>query len=121
MTGWMPHGQCVRWDKGVLVTEIISNMTIAISYYLIPLALLRGRRSLMKVKLARLFAAFIALCGTTHLMQIVTVFQAQYWLAAGVSLSTAIVSAMVAINLYLYADELVPPDPPKETRNDGGS
>jgi len=100
-TGFMPHGMCYQWQPQVLWTHVISDLIIAIAYYSIPLALaiVIYRRGEFPFKwVLGLFAAFILLCGTTHILGIVTVWNPIYriqgvlkLLTAGVSIATAIV------------------------------
>lgn len=103
---WMPHGGCVLWDPALLTVTILSNLLIALSYFAIPIAIMSALRP-VALRFRRLFACFIALCGMTHILQIVTVWQPVYWIEAGLLASTALVSLMTAINLYLYGAELL--------------
>lgn len=103
---WMPHGGCVQWDPAVLTVSILANLAIGVCYVMIPLAIM-GAVKPVNDKWSRLFAAFILLCGMTHFFQILTVWRPWYWLEAGLSATTAIVSVMTVINLYLYKAELL--------------
>jgi hypothetical protein len=59
-----------------------------------------------------LFAAFIVSCGTTHLMEIWTLWYPTYWLAGGLKVITAIVSLYTASELFdLIPKALVLPSP----------
>ncbi len=49
-----------------------------------------------------LFAAFILLCGTTHWLDVVTLWWPWYGIQATVKAATAIVSVMVAVSLWWY-------------------
>lgn len=106
MSHWMPHGGCVQWNAPLLTVSILANLLIALSYFAIPIAIMSALRPVAP-RFRRLFACFISMCGMTHLMQIVTVWQPVYWVEAGLSASTAIVSTMTAINLYLYGAEMI--------------
>jgi hypothetical protein len=37
---FMPHGHCYAWTPSILWASVISDVTIAISYFSIPVALL---------------------------------------------------------------------------------
>jgi hypothetical protein len=65
----------------------ISDGIITLSYYLIPVTLLcfvRKRRNPPFHWMFLMFGAFIPGCGTTHLMEIWTLWHGTYWLS-GVS------------------------------------
>lgn len=101
--GWMPHGHCFLWTPDVLFTWVTSDAVIAASYYSIPLALLyfvRQRNDLAFRHIFLLFGAFILLCGTTHVMAIVTLWNPVYRLEGVVKAATAIVSIFTAIVLF---------------------
>jgi hypothetical protein len=36
---FMPHGHCYFWEPGVLWLNVISDLTTAVAYYSIPIAL----------------------------------------------------------------------------------
>ncbi|NNC54732.1 MAG: hybrid sensor histidine kinase/response regulator, partial [Pseudomonadales bacterium] len=74
-TNFLPHGHCYMWTPEILWLHVISDLIIAIAYYSIPLALaiiLFKRKAFPFKWLIGLFAAFIILCGTTHIIGIVT-------------------------------------------------
>jgi PAS domain S-box-containing protein len=97
---FMPHGHCYLWRSDILWLNVGSDALIALSYYAIPLSLIRlvrKRQDLAFHWMFVMFAAFILACGTTHLVEILTVWNPQYGLqglakllTAGVSLATAI-------------------------------
>lgn len=103
-SGFMPHGMCYLWQPGVLWLNVASDGLIAVAYYAIPLALLylvRERRAeLPYPAILLMFAAFILLCGTTHLMEIWTVWHPDYRLEGSLKAVTGIVS--VATTLVLF-------------------
>ena len=98
---FMPHGHCFFWRPDVLWLNVGSDLVIALAYYSIPLALVafvRRRPDVTFGFLFWMFGAFIFLCGTTHLVEIWTVWSGVYHLqglvkfvTAGVSLATAAV------------------------------
>ena len=76
-----PHGFCLAWDPGLLWLQAGSDVLIAAAYYSIPFALLRFsllRRDLAFPWMFRLFAAFILACGTTHVVDVVTLWWPLY-------------------------------------------
>jgi PAS domain S-box-containing protein len=94
---FMPHGHCYLWRPDVLWLHVVSDALIAGSYYAIPIALayfVRRRRAVLPYWwVPALFAAFIFLCGTTHLMNIWTVWNPDYRLDGLIKLATGLVSA----------------------------
>lgn len=92
---WMPHGLCLYWNPWLISAHVLGDSVIAISYFLIPVALWRARGLIQDV-LGRtvflLFAAFILFCGLTHVMDIVVLWVSWYKLQAAVKLTTASVS-----------------------------
>lgn len=100
---FMPHGHCYLWRPGVLWLHVVSDSLIVLSYYSIPLALavfIRKRKDLEFTWIFRLFAAFIFWCGTTHLMNIGTVWYPAYWLDGAIKGVTAAVSVLTAAILW---------------------
>src|SRR5882724_1753969 len=101
--GFMPHGMCHLWRPDVLWLNVGSDALIAASYFGIPAVLghftRRRRNELPFPWIPYLFAAFIFLCGTTHVMGIWTVWHPNYRLDGFVKLATGIVSFTTAVAL----------------------
>ena len=100
---FMPHGHCYFWEPGLLVLQVGSDALIAVAYYSIPLALIyfvKHRPELAFDWMFLLFATFIFACGTTHLLNIVTVWHPIYWAEGSIKLLTAIVSCTTAALLW---------------------
>lgn len=98
-----PHGYCLLWEPGLIWLYAISDGAIALAYFSIPLALVivgRRRGDLVFRPLLWLFAAFILLCGTTHWLDLVTLWTPLYALQGVVKAATAIVSVCTAIALW---------------------
>jgi signal transduction histidine kinase len=101
--GFTPHGFCLAWQPGVLALHVVSDAVIALSYYSIPLSiswLVLRRRDLAFSWALLLFAAFILACGTTHIMDIWTLWHADYVAQGLVKAATAAVSLLTAIALW---------------------
>lgn len=101
--GFMPHGHCYRWEPDVLWLHVVSDSVIALAYYSIPIALVmlvRRRRDLAFNWMFLMFGAFIFACGTTHAMNILTVWNPVYRADGVIKLMTAAVSAMTAVALW---------------------
>ncbi len=101
---FMPHGHCYLWRPDVLWLHVGSDALIAGSYYAIPIALayfVRRRHAVLPYWwVPALFAAFIFLCGTTHLMNIWTVWNPDYRVDGLIKLATGIVSASTAFVVF---------------------
>jgi PAS domain S-box-containing protein len=96
---FMPHGYCYQWDPVILWLHVISDMLITGSYYCIPLILIyfaRKRQDLPFHWMFLMFGAFILGCGTTHLMEVWTVWHANYLLSGTVKALTAVLSVATA-------------------------
>jgi hypothetical protein len=103
VSDFMPHGHCYFWQPDVLWPQVGSDAVIALSYYSIPLALVclvRSRRDLAFNWMFLMFAGFIFACGTSHIMEIWTVWHGTYRLQAVIKLITAVFSLTTAILLW---------------------
>jgi hypothetical protein len=114
-TGLTAHGFCLLWEPGLIWTYALADTGIGLAYFSIPIALgviARRRRDLVFRPLLWLFAAFILLCGTTHWLDLLTLWVPAYGLQALVKGATAIVSIFTAIALWrLLPVALVLPSP----------
>jgi len=100
--GYIPHGHCYLWQTNLVWLHLISDATIALAYFAIPLTLycfVRQRRDLPYSWVFLLFCAFIVSCGITHLMSIWTLWHPDYWLSGGIKAVTALISLSTAIAL----------------------
>lgn len=100
---YMPHGHCYAWQPGVLWTHAISDTVIFLAYYSIPIALLVlvvRRPDLLYSWMFVLFALFILLCGTTHLLEVWTIWNGTYRLTGLVKALTALASLLTAIAVW---------------------
>ncbi len=91
----MPHGYCFFWQPGLLWLHVVSDSLIAFAYLLIPFALLRiiRRRSDIPFNgVVLAFGAFILACGSTHLMDVYTLWHPVYWLSGTLKAFTAVIS-----------------------------
>jgi len=113
--GFMPHGMCYLWQPGILALHVVSDAFIALAYATIPFTLLyfvRKRRDLQFNWMFVCFAIFIVACGTTHVMEIVTIWNPAYWLSGSVKAITALASVPTAFLLVkLIPDALRLPSP----------
>jgi PAS domain S-box-containing protein len=118
-SGLTPHGFCLLWKPGLIWTYATSDLIIGISYFTIPLALAilaRRRRDLVFKPLFWLFAGFILLCGTTHLLDVLTLWVAAYGVEAVVKAATAVVSGVTAVILWRLLPEALALPSPEQLR-----
>src|SRR5262249_14791201 len=81
---FIPHGFCYTWDPYVIWLNAASDALIALAYYTIPLTLVyfvRRRRDLAFHWIFLGFALFIIACGTTHVIELWSIWYPMYWLA----------------------------------------
>src|SRR5882762_7517444 len=101
-TDFMPHGQCYLWRPEVLWLHAGSDAAITLAYYSIPLVLIyfaRRKRVIPFNRLFLMFGFFIFACGTTHLLEVWTLWVPVYRLAGVVKLVTAALSIATAVAL----------------------
>ncbi len=107
---YMPHGYCLFWQPWLVALHVGADLLIFLSYSMIPVALLlflRRRPDLRYRGLIALFAAFIMLCGITHLVSIVTLWVPIYPIQGMLKLMTGAVSALTAATLFVLIPRLV--------------
>jgi len=96
---FIPHGHCYLWQPGLVWLHIVSDALIALAYYSIPITLVfftRKRQDLPFNWVFLLFGTFIIACGTTHLMEIWTLWHPNYWLSGLLKAITALASVYTA-------------------------
>lgn len=101
-SSFIPHGHCYLWKPGLVWLHVLSDTLIAIAYYSIPITLLyfvRRRRDLPFNWIFLLFGAFIVFCGTTHLMEVWTLWYPTYWSSGVLKSATAAISLFTAFQL----------------------
>ncbi len=99
---YMPHGQCYLWEPALVWLHAVSDGLIALAYFSIPLALayfVRRRRDVPFPAVFVMFCAFIVACGTTHLLEVWTIWEPHYWLSGSVKFITAAISIATAVAL----------------------
>lgn len=99
---YIPHGHCYLWKPSLVWLHILSDSLIALAYYSIPITLVyftRKRQDLPFNWMFLLFGTFIIACGTTHLMEIWTLWHPYYWLSGFLKAITAIASLYTASEL----------------------
>jgi PAS domain S-box-containing protein len=101
-TEFMPHGHCYFWKPEIVWLHVLSDSLIALAYYSIPITLVyfvRKRRDVPFPWMFLMFGAFIVACGTTHLMEVWTLWIPAYRLSGAIKIITGILSIGTAILL----------------------
>jgi PAS domain S-box-containing protein len=121
---YMAHGYCLLWQPWLIAAHAASDLFICAAYFAIPIAIwifVKKRKDLELKQLAVMFAAFIFLCGLTHVVQAATLWWPMYETQAYVKVATALVSLVTALSIYpLIPVALAIPSPRQlQAVNDG--
>ena len=102
-SAYMPHGFCLDWQPSLVWLHVSSDLLTGASYIAISVTLAwlvyRTRRDIPFHWVFVAFGIFIVACGATHLMSVVTLWDAVYWLSGEIKLITAVASVATAIML----------------------
>lgn len=103
VSDWPPRWKCGTWSDFHGWLYIISDLLIWFAYFLIPVIIINyitKKKAVLKFNKAYVFfAAFILLCGTTHLLDAIMFWAPMYRLNALVRFLTAIVSLVTLYHL----------------------
>ena len=112
---YMAHGYCLLWKPWLVILHALSDILIFGAYFAIPVAIwvfIKKRPTLPLQNLGWLFAAFILLCGLTHLVNLVTLWWPIYETQGVLKLITALVSVATAVAIFpLIPKALAIPSP----------
>ncbi|HKV23546.1 MAG TPA: PAS domain S-box protein [Candidatus Acidoferrum sp.] len=106
--GFQPHGFCYQWNSGLVALHVTSDLLIALSYFAIPIVLIRFVRKRTDLPFSWMFVCFgvfIVACGMTHLMEVWNLWHAQYWLSGALKAVTAAASVPTAWFLFRIVPE----------------
>ncbi len=108
---YIPHGHCYLWQTPLVSLHVTSDLLIALAYFSIPVVLLisayRFQQRVLSHKVTLLFSGFILLCGTGHLLDVVTLWYPIYWVSGIVQALTAIISVYTALELITLVPQLL--------------
>jgi len=103
VNGFIPHGHCYLWRPGLVWLHAASDSLIALAYVAISATLAylvhKTRQDIPFHWMFLAFGSFIVACGTTHFMDVWTLWRPNYWLAGGLKLITAVASVTTAFTL----------------------
>lgn len=116
--GLLPHGICFAGRPDLVWLHVASDALVAVAYFVIPLTLLyflRRHRTVLSFNWAiALFAAFIVLCGTGHVLSLITVWQPIYYVQGWVKALMAVVSVATAVSIIPLVPKLLAMRSPEE-------
>jgi len=104
---FIPHGHCYLWKPGLVWLHITSDVVTALAYYSVAVAIVyftNERKDLPAHTVILLVGFFFifALCGTTHLMEVVTLWHPIYWVSGLIKAVTG------AWSFYTFTFLLIP-------------
>ena len=104
---FIPHGHCYLWKPGLVWLHITSDVVTTLAYYLVAFAIVyfTNQRKDLPAHTVMLLVGFFfifALCGTTHLMEIVTLWHPFYWVSGLIKAVTG------AWSFYTFTFLLIP-------------
>lgn len=102
--GFVPRMSCGEWTPFLIYVNVTANLGFFLAYWLIPFFLVRvwrARKDDVPEASSMLvwFAAFILLCGLTHLLQALTFFWPAYRFFTAVDAVGAVVSLVTLFQL----------------------
>ncbi len=110
-SNYLPHFYCYLGKQALVWTHVIADSLIGLAYVAISgtLAYLvyRARRDIPFHEMFLAFGLFIVACGSTHFMEVVTIWIPVYVLSATVKVFTAIVSVATAVILPFTVPQIL--------------
>lgn len=106
-TNFIPHGHCYLWKPGLVWLHLTSDVLTTLAYYSVAFAIVyftNERKDLPDHTVILLVGFFFifALCGTTHLMEVVTLWHPIYWVSGLIKAVTG------AWSFYTFTFLLIP-------------
>lgn len=106
-TNFAPHGYCYLWQPEIVWLHFTADILTTMAYYLVAVAIVyftRGRKDLPVKTVTLLIGTFFVfvVCGTTHLLEGITIWYPAYWLEGTVKAINA------GLSLYVFSFMLVP-------------
>jgi len=104
---FIPHGHCYLWKPGLVWLHITSDVVTTLAYYSVAVAIVyfTNERKDLPAHTVMLLVGFFfifALCGTTHLMEVVTLWHPIYWVSGLIKAVTG------AWSFYTFTFLLIP-------------
>lgn len=96
-----PHGYCYLWEPALVGAHVGADVVIGTSYLAISCTLAylfyRVGRGVPFSWMFLIFGAFIVACGSTHFMEVVTLWSPVFWSSAALKVVTAVASVGAAL------------------------
>jgi signal transduction histidine kinase/ActR/RegA family two-component response regulator len=104
---FIPHGHCYLWKPGLVWLHLTSDVVTTLAYYSVAVAIVyfTNQRKDLPAHTVMLLVGFFfifALCGTTHLMEVVTLWHPIYWVSGLIKAVTG------AWSFYTFTFLLIP-------------
>lgn len=103
VSGFIPHGHCYLWKPGLVWLHVTSDALIGLSYVAISATLAylvqKTRQEIPFHWMFLAFGSFIIACGSTHFVEVWTLWHPTYWFSGTLKIITAIASVTTAIIL----------------------
>ncbi len=102
LENFVPQGHCYLWKPELVWLNVIIDALIALAYCSISIMLVYfvyKRQNIHFNRIFLLFGAFIVSCGTSHVMEIWTLWHSDYWLSGLVKAITALISLYTAVEV----------------------
>ncbi|MCL1472469.1 PAS domain S-box protein [Argonema antarcticum] len=97
---FIPHGHCYLWKPALVSLHVTADLLIGGAYIAISATLAylvyKSHQDIPFHWMFLLFGTFIIACGSTHLMEVWTLWTPTYWLSGELKLMTAVVSVTTA-------------------------
>src|SRR4051812_36286929 len=107
---WPPRWHCGYWSDFHGWLYIVSDLLIWLAYFLLPIIIInyffRKKTNIRFRAVYILFASFILLCGTTHLIDAIMFWIPVYRLNALIRFATGVVSIFTVYHLIRVLPEM---------------
>jgi PAS domain S-box-containing protein len=116
---FLPHEHCYLRQPGMIALHATSDAVIALAYFCIPALLVyfvRKRTDVPFQWIFLMFGAFIIACGTTHVMEVWTLWHGTYRLSGVIKAGTALISIATAVALVPLVPQALSLASPEELR-----
>jgi two-component system, cell cycle sensor histidine kinase and response regulator CckA len=108
---YLPHTYCYLKQSGLVWTHVTADSLIGLSYFSISITLaylvLKGHGDIPFRWMFLAFGLFIITCGSTHGMEVVTVWIPVYILSAAIKVVTAAASVSTAVALPFMVPQIL--------------
>ena len=107
---YLPHGTCILWQPSLLALFVGSDVLTGIAYYSIPFGLVyfASRRKDLEFRwMFVLFSIFILACGSTHFLDVWTLWYPDYGVLGLTKAGTAVMSIGTAVMVWLIMPNLL--------------